>query len=73
MIHEIILVLLLSAIVSYSIVIDPSTNDEYARVQLVDDPRNINKVNGNNKWKLTQDWDNPLYNWYFFVYCPHPL
>ena len=48
----------------HSIVIDPSTNNQYARVQLVDDAPNINKVVHNNRWKLEQNRDNPLYNRY---------
>ena len=57
---------------SKALTIDPTTNDEYATVELVDDPRNINKVNNNNRWKLSQDWDNPLHDWYdfaIFTFC----
>ena len=46
-----------------AIIIDPTTNDQYATVSLAPDPRGINKINAANQWEIFQDSQNPLYDW----------
>ena len=48
-----------------SVVIDGFSydSDPYATVSLTDDPRDINKINGNGYFKLFQDFGDPLYDW----------
>ena len=50
--------------VSNAVLIAPDTDDPYITVELANDPRNKNKIDGANRWRLFQDWQNFLYDWY---------
>ena len=55
-------------LVSNAVVIDPTTDADYITVDFPDDPRGENKIDGENRWKLNQDVDNPFEDWYGFIY-----
>ena len=53
--------------VNAAVVIKPDTSDPFITATLTSDPRGINSIdNSNNEWKLFQDYDNPLTDWYTY-------
>ena len=55
--------LILHAMSSNVVLIDPTSNDEYISVQLTDDSRGINEINSDNEWVIAEKGANPLHDW----------
>ena len=64
-----VLLIIVSAVFrTNTIVIYPNTTSKNVLVSLIPDPRDLNMITTDNHWKLRQESNNPLYDWYYFIF-----